>query len=60
MSWEPDSIDADADGFVQAAWSITRRIGAVSRTRRKGLGPLLQRSILGAIARCQHAFLALC
>jgi hypothetical protein len=60
MSWEPDSIDADADGLVQAVWSTPRRVGAVSRTGRKGLGPPLQRSILGAIARRRHAFWALC
>jgi hypothetical protein len=40
--------------------ATARRVGPVSRTRRKGLGPPLQRSILGAIARRRHAFLALC
>jgi hypothetical protein len=58
ISWEPVSIDADADGFVQAVWSTARRLGAVSRTRGNGFGPPLQRSILGAIARRRHAFLA--
>jgi hypothetical protein len=41
---EPDSIDADADGFVQAVWSTTRGVAAVSCTKRKDLGPPLQRS----------------
>jgi hypothetical protein len=60
MSWEPDSIDADADGFVQSVWSTTRRVVAVSYTTRKGPGLVLQRSIVGAIARRRHASFALC
>jgi hypothetical protein len=59
MPREHDSIDADADGFVQAVWSTSRRVGAVSRTKRKGLEPPRQRSILGAIARRRHAFFGL-
>jgi hypothetical protein len=54
MSREPNSIDTNADGFVQAVFSTVRRVGAVARTKRKGLRPPLQRSILGAIARRRH------
>jgi hypothetical protein len=36
MSWEPDSIDANANTFVQAVWYTTRRVGAVLRAKRKG------------------------
>jgi hypothetical protein len=61
MSWEPDSIDADTNGFVKAVWPIARKTWAVSRTKRKGLGPPLQRSILRAISLARwHAFLVLC
>jgi hypothetical protein len=60
MPREPDSMDADADGSVRVVWSSTRRVGAESRTKLKGHGPPLQRSILEAIARRRYAFMTLC